>query len=633
VWQHPGVSENILSIAGLAKAYSNQILLEDLNFGMNCGDKVGLVGRNGAGKSTLLRLISGAEEADLGRISLRRGTRLSVLEQLPKLSAETILENLQEPFRALNATILAYEHAAAAQAPEAAELLEEIEQGGGWEWKHHIERAATELRLPPMDSKIAHLSGGQQKRVALARMILERPDLILLDEPTNHLDAETVEWLERWLAQTSASFLLVTHDRYFLDKVVERLAELRGGALRVYPGNYSDFVAARAVEEAQRAQSRHRRLKQLMAELEWAGRSPSARTGKAKARLERIESAKEQVQRLSQEMIVPEIRFGQPARKGKRILEVVDLHMAYEGGPQLIRGLSLALSRGERIGILGSNGCGKSTLLRLVAGDLRPKSGQLIRGKNTQVAWFDQQRSLLDPQKSVRKTLCPDGDMVFPEGRPVHMATWLERFGFSKAFHQRYVGSLSGGEQNRLALACFLLTQANVLLMDEPTNDLDIETLHLLEESLVRFSGCVLVVTHDRYFLDKIATAILAFEGEDKEGRVRLIQGNYSHYRQFQLQRLEAQREAREAPKQKKIRRESQARKALSWKEERELEGIEPRIEALEEEIAEQEMALADPEIWRRAEGVELQKALSRLKAELNALYERWELLLSKIES
>ncbi|MBU0553690.1 ABC-F family ATP-binding cassette domain-containing protein [Myxococcota bacterium] len=633
------MSEHLLSVAGLEQSFDGRVLFEQCAFGVDRGMRVGLVGRNGAGKSTLLRALNGQFEPDGGLITLRRGARLGMLDQEPTFAAETVGEVLNAPFAEVAGLIEAYEAAVAALDPAADEHLHRIEALGGWSWGHRIDEVAKALKVQPHETPLSVLSGGEMKRLALAHVILSAPDILLLDEPTNHLDAETIEWLEGYLAEAGRTFILVTHDRYFLDKVVDRLFELRRGQIKVYLGNYTDFITARALEEAGRAEGRRRRLRQLVTELAWAKRSPSARTGKAKARLDRIDAARAEIDQLASEVITPTIDFGSPTRLGKQILEIHNLSMAFEGGPTLIKDLSLGLCRGERVGILGPNGIGKSTLMRIIAGELHQTRGEVRLGKNTTVAFFDQQRRVIDPEASLKETVCPDGDTVFPSGKPMHFAGWLDRFGFLSVTHHRKVSTLSGGERNRLALARFLLTPANVLLIDEPTNDLDIETLHLLEESLLRFEGCVIVVTHDRYFLDKIATAVLAFEGG---GEVSLFQGNYSTYRALrQAAEVEAAEveAAAEVARARRVVSEaastpSKPRK-LSYHERKELEGMEARIEAADASVTALEAQLSAPEVWRGdgAEGRRLEQALRAATAEAEALYSRWESLLAISES
>ena len=644
------MSQNLLSVDELTKSYGERSIFEGISFGLDRGDKVGLIGRNGAGKSTLLRLLARQEEPDAGHVFVRRDVRVAMLEQEPSLNAETVGNVLQEPFAELRNTIQKYEIAATEQHAGAQKLLERIEQMGGWAYAHRIERVAAELGVVPQETPVHLLSGGQRKRVAIARLVLEEPDLILLDEPTNHLDAATVDWLEQWLAKTRASVVVVTHDRYFLDRVASRIVEVREGAIREYRGNYTDYVAARAIEEAHRERAQHKQLRRLMGELDWARRSPKARTGKSRARLKRIDEVRDEVQRLQPKITAATLEFGAPPRLGQTILAFHDVSMAYDDNPWLINQLDFSLARGERIGVVGANGSGKSTLLELAVGRLKPRLGRIERGKNTRIAYFDQQRSVLDPEAKVADILLPDGgDTVFPQGRSVHVASWLAQCGLPGAVLQRSVKTLSGGEQSRLALAKLLLTDANVLVLDEPTNDLDVETLNHLEESLLQFKGCVLVVTHDRYFLDKIATGILAFEsGAAVSGKLTLVQGNYTDYCARQThhghgESAQASTKSAHGGSQSAKRRAagSQAQhhghsrtKALTYGEALELRHLEPRIEEAEAEVRRLEQQVNDPSLWQGdpQQGLAVQKTLEEARAEAERLFERWSELMERNE-
>ncbi len=602
-----------------------------MTFGVDRGAKIGVIGANGAGKSTLLKIIGGLDEPDGGRVVVRGGCKVAFLEQEPALpGGATVRQVLEVPLAELKAAVESGD-------------VERAEALSAWDWEHRLERAAENLGVTRLDEVVDVLSGGQRKRVALARMVLERADVLLLDEPTNHLDTEISDWLEQWLATSDATALLVTHDRYFLDRVVTRMAEVRDGQVRMYAGNYTDYLEARAREEEHRASVRKRRLQLLKAELEWARRAPKARRTKAKARLDRIDDAKAEQRTLSAQQLVADFRFGSPPRLGKTILELVDVHKGYDGQPELIDGLSLIVRKGERFGVIGPNGCGKSTLLKLIGDELTPDRGTLTRGTHTRIAWLDQERSVLDPTQTVRRTLLPDGgEFVFVGGHKLHVNGWLQRFAFPPDRHNMRVGSLSGGERNRLAIARFLLEDANVLLLDEPTNDIDLVTANVLEEALARFEGCVMVVSHDRFFLDKIATGIIAFDdlaGEHEGQKVNVIQGDYTNYSRVRLKHLEARREAA-SQKRVEERRQARARTladrekkpGLTWNEKQELSGMEAAIEAAEAEVERLEALLADGALWttdhETARRVDDELRTARAAAE--ALYARWEDLESR---
>jgi ATP-binding cassette subfamily F protein uup len=632
------MSDNILSLADLEKRYSERVILNKVTVGIDRGQKVGLIGHNGAGKSTLLKMITGEEPPDAGIVALRQGTRLFCLDQEPTFPLGTTpREALLAVLGPLRAAIEAYERAAVSGDTRSGDLLHTIEQLGGWDYEHRLERAAESVGVRDLDRVVDGMSGGEKKRIALAQLMLSGADLWLLDEPTNHIDAETVEWLEDMLAGSQATVILVTHDRYFLDRTAEVMFELRGGDIRRYEGNYTDYLEARAIEDEVSARARNKKERLFLAELDWARRSPQARTTKSRSRLDRVDALEGELK------VVPDrtalgFSFGDPPRLGKTILELVDLWKAY-GGRELLNGASLILRRGERIGIVGHNGAGKSTLLRMVHGELAPDRGSIIRGTNTEIAWLDQYRlRILDPQKTVRATVVPDGgDTVFFGEEKIHVASWLDRFGFPARTHLMRVESLSGGEKNRLAIARFLLTKANLLLLDEPTNDLDLDTLNLLEAALVEFPGCVMVVTHDRYFLDKISTGILAFEPQPNspKNNVVLVQGDYTHYRRVRPRRLaeEAAALAATSPAVKlaSARPAAQVPK-LTSAEKRELAGMEGAIEAAEEAVSRLEAALAEPDVWTgdRSKAKALEAQLAAARADVGVKYARWEALMAK---
>ena len=645
------VAEHILNITGLKKSYGPRVLFDDVAFGLDAGDKIGLIGDNGTGKSTFLAVLAGTQSADAGNIAIRNGIRMGLLEQVPHLDpARTAREVIAEPFGPLLDAIRRYEEAAAAVAADAETWLHTVEQLGGFDWSHRVERVASEVGVFLLDTPVGRLSGGQQRRVALARLLLEEPDVLLFDEPTNHLDAETTEWLETWIGKTRSACVIVTHDRYFLENVVTRMAELRDGQLRMYEGRYHDYLEARAEEEELRRRTGQRRLQVFKAELDWARRSPSARSTKQRARLERVDALADEVKQLRQETRRAEFSMEGAAgpRLGKTILELSHVRAGY-GDKVVVDDFTMMLRRGERVGIIGPNGSGKTSLLRLVTGELAPTSGAVTRGVNTKIAYFDQHRSVLEEDNTVRATVCPEGgDKVFPGGEALHIVTWLERFGFGAAQHGMKVSALSGGERNRLALARFLLAEANVLLFDEPTNDLDLMTMHTLEEALLGFGGCVLVVSHDRYFLDRVATTMVVFEGRGDDGpaRITVQPGDYTNWRRLREAELAAERvaaaEAAEAERAaaKRVGRGRDApaaptRRTLTWAERKELEGIEPRIEAAELRLGELDQALADPATWSTpgGQGRAVQLERDGAKAALDGLYARWEELMALAEA
>jgi ATP-binding cassette subfamily F protein uup len=647
----------VLVLSDLAFAYGERVLFEGLSLAIEPGDKIGLIGDNGVGKSTLLKLIAnrGTERPMRGDIALRGGCRIGMLDQVPELPKDaTIGAVLESALGPLMAAISAWEEASAKLDPKVDAYLSKIEILGGFDYQHRIEAIHRELDLPPMDRKIGTLSGGQMKRVAIGVLALESPDIILLDEPTNHLDVETIEWLERYIADSASACLVVTHDRAFLDKAVNVMAELRGGrrltgpesergALAIYKGSYEDYLEARAVEEEQRAALGQSRSQLLKTELEWARRQPKARTTKSHARLDRFEALKTEVRDLSQRAVIADFDFGDGApRLAKSVLALEGATFGY-GDSTLADNLDLALVRGERLGVIGRNGIGKTSLLKALSGELPLKGGRLIEGPETKIATFDQHRLVLEPKSSIQRIVAPDGnDTVFPGGKPMHVAAYLARFAFSARHLPMAVEALSGGERNRLALARFLLEPANVMFLDEPTNDLDLQTLAVLEEAVLAFTGTVVVVSHDRWFLDRVATRLLVFEdlppenvGGNPRRNVHIQPGGWSTYRRLRWPEIEQLREAhteavKAAERAKKAAIAPPPKKTgLSQAEKKEFATLEKKIEKSEEKKSEIEAALGEPEVWAQGgqKGKALEAEKATLEAELATLYARWEAL------
>jgi ABC transport system ATP-binding/permease protein len=646
---------SLLSVTGLSKAYGTRTLFEGVSFSVGEGEKVGVIGANGSGKSTLFRIVAGLEGADGGDIALRRGAAVRFLEQEPAFEpGHTILEAAAEGRPELAAALAAYDDVAHRLAePHAdhdrlvrrhAELAAEIERLGGWDWTHRVEAMLTRLGVAGWEREVAGLSGGEAKRVALARALLAQPELLLLDEPTNHLDADTVLWLEEYLIDYPGALLLVTHDRYFLDRVVDRMLEVAQGELTAYPGGYTEYLEAQA-ERAERdaiADDKRRRL--LARELEWARRAPPARTGKSKARLQRADAlaARSRAYRGRQTGTLT-LAAPETPRLGRTVLNLHGVAKGY-GDRVLIRELDLILRAGERVGVIGPNGAGKTTLLRLILGEEPPDAGEVELGVNTRIAYFDQLRAQLDDDASVYDAL-GGTDWVEVGGRRRHARGYLEDFLFPTERQQQKVASLSGGERNRLMLAKLLLQPSNLLILDEPTNDLDLVTLQVLEAALVDYAGCVLMVTHDRFFLDKIATALLVFEGD---GAVHRHEGNFELYRRLREEREAAATAsaAQRAPQATKGARatsptagsrrgagaagvaspgDADAPKKLSWKEQRELEGLEARILEAEAERDALSERLADPALYQDpAEAARVTAAFREAEAAVEALYGRW---------
>ncbi len=636
---------SVLDVSGLRKSYGGTILFDGVDLSLSEGEKVGVIGRNGCGKSTLFRILAGLEGHDGGTIARKRGMRTAYLPQEPEMDPDrsvydTAAEGrprLQEVFSAYQAVT---RELGCNPSPERADQLlrkqstlsSRIEREDAWSWGHRIEAILTRLGVTEWERRIGSLSGGERRRVALARTLLADPELLLLDEPTNHLDAETVLWLEEALFDFAGTVLVITHDRYFLDRVVDRMVEVVRGNLVSYNGGYTDYLEARAEREAREQREDEKRERLLEKELAWARRAPPARTGKQKARRQRARSLEREREKRDQSRSGQvELEASSTPRLGRKILELHDLQMSY-GQQVLIREFSDRLLSGERIGVVGPNGAGKTTLLRLLIGEVAPEAGEVVVGENTRIGYFDQDREL-DPERTVERVVS-NSDWVEVGGSRIHIRAYLERFLFPPHVQRQKVGALSGGERNRVLLARLFLQEFNLLVLDEPTNDLDLDTLQVLEDALESFPGCVVLVTHDRYLLDKLATSLWVFEGE---GRVHRHHGSWDNYlarrEQVEAQEERAQREkdrlrreerARQAREQAKSARSGRGR--LSYSERRELEAMVARIQVLEEEKEELGAVLADPEFYREASSSpsEASRRYQELEGELEALYDRW---------
>ncbi len=626
----------LLTLQDVDLTYGDRQLLRQLALVVQPGERVGLLGPNGCGKSTLLGIAAGVVQPDAGQRTTRRDLRIAHLPQEPALDAQStvgeavvaglqgrsdVLADLSRVHDALAAEDL--EGAALRRLLDRQQALDErLEQLGGHDVEHRIEEVVGAVGLRDSAARCGDLSGGERRRVALARALLSQPDLLLLDEPTNHLDAGVTEWLEDWLVDSPSALVMVTHDRYFLDRVVQRIVELDRGRLFDYEGGYAEFLLARAarLDREQAREATRRNL--LRREAEWMRRGPPARTTKAKARIGRYEA----LRAAAPEADDAELAFRIPdgPRLGDRVLEVRGLTKSFADRP-VLRGLDLELGRGERLGIVGPNGAGKTTLLRLCAGALQPDEGAVSIGPTVVFAGIDQARSGLDPDKTVLEEIAGANDYVTVGGRALRVESFLDSMLFSGALMRTRVGSLSGGERNRVQLAKLLSAGGNVLLLDEPTNDLDLMSLRVLEEALVAFAGTVLVVSHDRYFLDRVATRILHLDGS---GGVRHHAGALSDL----LDRLRAEhtaRAARPTPRPQRAARQSAAGEVrrLSTREREELAALPDRIQQLEERVAAVDRRLEDPALYAGGTSPEvatLQQQRDSAQTELEAAYARW---------
>ena len=512
-------------------------ILKGIHLSFFPGAKIGVLGANGAGKSSLLRIMAGVDKDFLGDARPLPGTRIGFLTQEPRLDAtKDVRGNVMEGVREQQAMLDQFNEISARFAEpldddEMTRLLEKqgnlqerIDALGLWELDHKIDLAMDALRLPPGDADVAKISGGERRRVALCRLLLEEPDMLLLDEPTNHLDAESVWWLERYLAEFKGTVVAVTHDRYFLDNVAGWILELYQGAGIPWEGNYSSWLEQKERRLGQEEKQASARQKTLQRELEWVRMSPRARQAKSKARITRYEELREEAERQTEgnaEILIPV-----PDRLGDEVVIASDVSKGF-GDRLLFENLNFALPRGGIVGVIGPNGAGKTTLFRMITGQEQADTGTLMVGSTVRIAYVDQSRDALDPAKSVYEEISGGQDQLQFGRRTVNARAYAAGFNFRGADQQKKVGTLSGGERNRLHLAKLLKAGGNLLLLDEPTNDLDVDTLRALEEALVGFAGCAVVISHDRWFLDRIATHILAFEGNSE---VVWFEGNYAEY-------------------------------------------------------------------------------------------------------
>ena len=525
-------------------------VLKGINISMYPGAKIGVIGANGSGKSSLLKIMAGEDDGYTGEARLTPGFTVGYLAQEPRLDPDIdVLANVSDGVASTRALLTRYDEVCAAMGEpdadfdsllaEQASLQDGIDAAGAWDLERTLEIAMDALRVPPGDADVATLSGGERRRVALCRLLVSHPDLLLLDEPTNHLDAESVAWLERFLKDYSGTVVAVTHDRYFLDNVAGWILELDRGAGIPWEGNYSSWLDQKQarLEREEKADSSRRRT--LQRELEWVRMSPRARQAKGKARLTAYESLLAEAQASSADSRPGRLEIAIPPgpRLGDVVVEAEGLVKGY-GDRLLIDGLGFTLPPGGIVGVVGPNGAGKTTLFRMIAGDEKPDGGTLEVGPTVVLAHVDQNRETLDPSRTVYEEVTGGVDRLVVGGRELHGRAWVAGFGFKGSDQQKKVGELSGGERNRLLLAKVLTAGGNVLLLDEPTNDLDVDTLRALEDALLAFAGCAVVISHDRWFLDRVATHVLAFEGNSE---ARWFEGSYTEYEVDRHKRLGAE--------------------------------------------------------------------------------------------
>ena len=542
------MAEFIYQMYKARKAHGDKVILDDVTLSFYPGAKIGVVGPNGMGKSTLLKIMAGIEEVSNGDAHLTPGYSVGILQQEPPLDEDkTVLENIEMAFADVKANIARFNEIGTlmgepdadfdALMEEMGKLQDAIDAANGWDLDSQLSQAMDALQCPDPDMPVNVLSGGERRRVALCRLLLEAPDLLLLDEPTNHLDAESVLWLEKFLHKYPGAVLAVTHDRYFLDNVAEWICEVDRGSLYPYKGNYSTYLETKAARMAGQKQRDEKLQKRLASELEWVRSSPKARQAKSRARLERYDQmAAEAAQ--SKKLDFTEIQIPAGPRLGAEVLKVEHLHKQF-GDRVLMDDLSFELPRNGIVGVIGPNGVGKSTLFKMIMGIEQPTSGSLKLGETVKVSYVDQGRAGIDGDKNVWEVVSGGLDYMMVCETEVPSRAYVASFGFKGSDQQKPAGVLSGGERNRLNLALTLKQGGNLLLLDEPTNDLDVETLSSLEEALLRFPGCAVVTSHDRMFLDRVATHILAWEGTDENpGNWHWFEGNFESYQKNRIERL-----------------------------------------------------------------------------------------------
>jgi ATP-binding cassette ChvD family protein len=540
--------EFIYTMHNVRKALGDKVVLDNVTLSFYPGAKIGVVGPNGTGKSTLLKVMAGIEKPNNGDAMLAKDASVVILLQEPPLTeGKTVLENVEEGVADVKALQARMEELGVAMGEpdadfdtlmaEMGEVQTELDARNAWDIDSQLEQAMDALRCPPPEAMVDILSGGERRRVALCKLLLQQPDLLLLDEPTNHLDAESVQWLETHLKAYPGAVLAVTHDRYFLDNVAQWILELDRGRTHPYEGNYSTYLDTKKARLQIEGRRDAKRAKILERELEWARSNPKARQAKSRARLSRYEELRAEAER-SRKLDFEEINIPPGPRLGSNVLDVRQLVKGY-GDRLLFDGLSFSLPRAGIVGVVGPNGVGKSTLFRMIVGEEEPDSGELILGDTVRISYVDQARSGLDPRKNVWELVSDGLDHIKVGSFEMPSRAYVASFGFKGPDQQKPAGVLSGGERNRLNLALTLKMGGNLLLLDEPTNDLDVETLQSLEDALLEFPGCAVVISHDRWFLDRIATHILAWEGDDDdEAKWFWYEGNFADYEANKIARL-----------------------------------------------------------------------------------------------
>lgn len=610
----------ILTAKELEVHYGEQIILDKASLSIHEGDRIGLVGRNGAGKSTFLKIISDVMPPDSGEVARRKDLIVGFLSQeFTLLEGRSVYENITAGASAVLNMIHEYEHLPY-DSPLREKLEVKIAQADGWNLDKRIDILMNSLNVPEASRDVSILSGGERRRVALCRALISQPDLLVLDEPTNHLDTSSIEWIEDFLASYKGSCIFVTHDRYFLDRIATRIVELSNGVFYSHEGNYTDYLINKSERQALKEAEENKRQNFLRRELQWVLRGPKARRTKSRSRLDNyyeVLSQQTNEQEMDVELIIP------PAnRLGNKILELINIEHSL-GGKTLFRDYSMEFTSGRRLGIVGKNGVGKTTLLKIILGEIYPDSGIVEVGEKTEFNYIDQSRLLLNDEDTVFSAISEGNETIKFGKQQLTVWTYLRRFLFTDDRINTLVGRLSGGEKSRLTLAKILKNGGNFLMLDEPTNDLDLPTLRILEEALTAFEGCVIVVSHDRYFLNRVCNGILAFEGD---GKLYYSEGNYDYYIEKKQQRDRLEKTPEVKAKKEDTRVKPKVRK-LTWKENKELETIEENILAAEAEVQRIEELFVQPDFYEKygRQTNELNAELEKVKETVQKLYERWD--------
>ncbi len=589
---------NYLSVENLEKNYGERVLFEGLTFGLSQGDKMALIANNGTGKTSLLKIISGKDVPNNGKITLRKGIRVGYLDQQPDFNENfSIKELIESTHTEVVKCVQEYEAAVEAQCQEyndqtndrfekASALMDEL---NGWDYDRRIKQILSQFNINDLSQKIAHISGGQKKRLALSMLLIDEPELLLLDEPTNHLDVDMIEWLEKYLQQQKITLLMVTHDRYFLDRVCNHILELEAGSLYHHKGNYSYFLEKRAQREAAFDTEISKAGKLMKKELEWIRRSPKARTTKSKSRINQFDKIKEKAnsKKVKQDLNL-EVKM---SRVGGKVLELKKVYKSFDD-IVVLKGFDYTFKKGERIGVIGENGVGKSTFLNIIAGLDKEDSGKVNTGETIVFGYFTQKGIVLKEDKRVIEVLKDIAEViVMADGKKVSASQMLQHFMFPPEMQYTYVSKLSGGEKRRLYLLTVLMKNPNFLILDEPTNDLDLLTLNKLEEFLLQYKGCLMLVSHDRYFMDKLVDHLFVFKGGG------LIEDHYCNYTDYRKNTSNKGKQEKKIQKKESAEKSTQINKKLSFKDKYEYDQLELEIDQLEKEKKQIELELTDPDL------------------------------------